>query len=331
MKNKFILTEEESKRILSLHKQKIQEERGEIEEDGDPTARWGYGFATLGLSELFKWTSGNAYNKVKASFYRCSIGLETNKPTLSGEQQKSFARTINDSIAGGGTDEDKLAYTFSQIKTYADFCAVSKKYQGMYSESLWDALDGDIDMDSEWLRLWKQIQKYKTTLSPEELDKIAKKCGYSSADEYKKAGGKCPKSGGGTYTGKCAQIVNSYLAQGFVKVTLQRYREYASDKNMQREYKWCAEANDNLYFAKKVSGGGGGGGGGNNGGGGGGGSRRLRYTFNYQDALNALSKKGCPTGGGGQEEDSFADDWRATENKPVDTTVSTDNFSSWAN
>ena len=32
MKNKFILTEEESKRILSLHKEKIQEERGDIEE-----------------------------------------------------------------------------------------------------------------------------------------------------------------------------------------------------------------------------------------------------------------------------------------------------------
>lgn len=62
--------------------------------------------------------------------------------------------------------------------------------------------------------------------------------------------------------------------------------------------------------------------------------RRRRYYFNYQDAINALNKKGCPTGGGGEEnkqEDSFADDWRATENKPVDTTVNADNFSSWAN
>ena len=62
--------------------------------------------------------------------------------------------------------------------------------------------------------------------------------------------------------------------------------------------------------------------------------RRKRYYFNYQDAINALNKKGCPTGGGGEEgnkEDSFADDWRATENKTVDTTVSADNFSNWSN
>jgi hypothetical protein len=32
MKNKFILTEEESKRILSLHKQKIQEEQNQFNE-----------------------------------------------------------------------------------------------------------------------------------------------------------------------------------------------------------------------------------------------------------------------------------------------------------
>ena len=47
MKSKFVLTEEESKRILSLHKERIKEERQEVQES-DPT--WNLGYTGLGAA-----------------------------------------------------------------------------------------------------------------------------------------------------------------------------------------------------------------------------------------------------------------------------------------
>lgn len=329
MKNKFVLTEDESKRILSLHKERINEERGEIQE-ADPTATWGYTFLTLGLNHAFGATAGKSYDKVKRAFYKCDLG-EFNNPTMSSSIISNYARAINDSIEGVGTEEDKLFYTVSQIKKFDDFCAVSKAYRKKYSESLWNALDGDIDLESEWKRLWKSLERMTISQSPTQMKENAKKCGWGTDyDGYKNSGWKCPKTGGGTSSG-CPKIEKSFTDQGYVKITQQRYQELANDSTRVRKYKWCPITKKNLYFAKVVSGGGDEGGGGG-GGTGGGGSRGQRYGFDYQKALNAIKSKCGASGGGSPEEEQFADDWRSTQDTEtkVNTTATSDNVKSWA-
>jgi len=314
MKNKFILTEEESKRILSLHKQKIQEERGEIEEDdkGQSTGRIFAGSAAgaatgagvgaifggvgaipgsiigAGVGALAGWmtTGGGYYDKVAKAFQFCwKHQKELGPPVNSLDTIRDIADNIRGAVEGfGRTDEVAILNNLKKLKTIPDFCKLREIYGERFNEKLLDALDGDIDQDTEWrdfvwVPLSELAKNTKKITTPKPLDdtqlKInAAKCGWGDDIKgYKDSGWRCPKEGGKpTPIPVPVPIVPN--------------------------------------------------------------PRRRRYYFNYQDALNALNKKGCPTGGGGEEgkqEDSFADDWRATENKPVDTTVSTDNFSSWAN
>jgi hypothetical protein len=304
MEKKFVLTEEESKRILTLHKKKIQEERDEIQE-ADPTATWGYGALTLGISSLAGYDKGTSYDKVKRVFYKCSLG-ENNKPTLNGAAKDNYARAIYASITGGGTDEDKLFYTFSQIKTLDDLCAISRVYQNRYNESLWNALDGDLDKESDWYGIWKSISKLKVRVS-------------QSQDE--------------TTTSKCPKIEKWFKDNGFVMITKQRYYQLANDNTRIRKYKYCPISKTNLFFAK-VKGDTQGDGGETGPVIGGGGGRGDRYGFDYQEALKALKSKGCSVvggGGGSQDEEQFTDDWSATKEQPVDTKVSQDDFKNWSN
>jgi len=316
MKNKFILTEEESKRILSLHKQKIQEERGEIEEDdkGQSTGRimagtaagaaTGAGIGAIfggigaipgsligaGIGALAGWmtTGGGYYDKVVGTLKWCNNNRgKLPAPVNDDATIRDIADDISGAVEGfGRTDEVMISRSLKKLKSIPDLCRLNDIYRKRNTESLLNALDGDIDQDGEWRDfVWRPIEslyEYSKKKTDENLRKNAEKCGWGTdIDGYKKSGWKCPKNGKTP-----VPVVPPVPVPVVPPVPIVPN------------------------------------------------PRRRRYYFNYQDALNALNKKGCPTGGGGEEgkqEDSFADDWRATENKPVDTTVSTDNFSSWAN
>ena len=321
MKNKFILTEEESKRILSLHKQKIQEERNQFneqekdldeEDKGQSTGRImagsaagaaagaGIGFLFggagaipgsligAGVGALAGWmtTGGGYYDKVVGALKWCNNHRgKIAAPVNNDATIRDIADDISGAVEGfGRTDEVMIARSIRKLKSIPDLCRLNEIYRKRNTESLLNALDGDIDQDGEWRDfVWRPIEslyEYSKKKTDENLKKNAQKCGWGTdIDGYRKSGWRCPKD--------------------------KKPTPYPTPKP--NPYPPIPPVPN---------------------------PRRKRYYFNYQDAINALNKKGCPTGGGGEEgnkEDSFADDWRATENKTVDTTVSTDNFSNWSN
>ena len=93
--------------------------------------------------------SGGAGDKVlKVIGYCRSKGM--GKPSITVQQSAAIADKINGAIEGLGTNEAAIGAAMRQIKYFPDFCAVANTYQQRHGESLANALDGDIDMQSDW-------------------------------------------------------------------------------------------------------------------------------------------------------------------------------------
>ena len=76
---------------------------------------------------------------------------ETVGPASQSRQQlNTIADSLNVAIEGVGTDENAIKANLQKITTIPDLCAMSTIYQTRHGESLWDALDGDIDEQAEW-------------------------------------------------------------------------------------------------------------------------------------------------------------------------------------
>lgn len=225
MRNKFILTEEESKRILSLHSKKIQEERVQGSKnainEADPRVNAKnavVGAALGGLTPLTvinpllglagvviggwlgaTYSSGKAFDRVKNLLNACNTKKsKIGKTTLPTSRIKEIADSLNKAISGLGTNEELIKANLASIPTFPDLCAVNYSYSIRQSETLFDAIDGDIDSDSEWNEyVWKPIYgliKKTKTVSENEVLKNAKACGYNTVEEYRNAKWKCKKS-----------------------------------------------------------------------------------------------------------------------------------------
>jgi len=72
------------------------------------------------------------------------------KPSISVQQASGIADKINGAISGLGTNEAAIGSAMRSIKFFPDFCAVANTYQQRHGESLAAALDGDLDMESDW-------------------------------------------------------------------------------------------------------------------------------------------------------------------------------------
>ena len=248
MKNKLFLTEDEKNRILALHKQRIAEEQnidvtgGELEED-DPTHTGGWsalaagagagGGALIGLEYgsmggpigavigtiagaalgYLLTSGGKSYEKVKRTLSFCQTHKKNfTKPTKDENRQRELARDIRDALSVfGWTNLNDLRRALQSCETVVDLCAVSEKYDRMFGETLFDAIDGDIDNESEWLNyVWLPIEKLvkntpkkpdpvPTPKNPEQLKRNAIKCGWitdqgdADIEGYKNSGWKCPK------------------------------------------------------------------------------------------------------------------------------------------
>lgn len=314
MKKKFVLTEEESKRILTLHKKKIQEERENISEDtgqdlGRVAAGAGAGAATGAAVGSFVpvvgtaigavigtvvggvagWftTGGGAADNVLGVLKKC----RTQKGNL-GKTKNSdgaladIADNIYSAVAGvGNTNLEGIERNLEKLSTIPDLCKMASLYYRRRGETLYDALDGDIDGDDDWRsHVWLPITTLMNNTKKANknfyLDK-AKKCGFSTVEAWKKSGWKCKKNTPVDDTKPRVDDTNPTVIPG------------------------------------------------------GGGQRGNRYGFDYQEALKALKSKGCSVVGGGgsgsQDEEQFADDWRATQDQKVDTKISQDNIKNWAN
>jgi hypothetical protein len=80
----------------------------------------------------------------------CRNKNEVGPASQSRQQLNAIADGLNAAIEGMGTDEKAIKANLQKITTIPDLCAMSNIYQTRHGESLWDALDGDIDEQSEW-------------------------------------------------------------------------------------------------------------------------------------------------------------------------------------
>lgn len=198
--SKYNLNEgnESLKKILLLmkydNKKTLTENVGELEEDNFTDNLGGFasgaaagaiagsvflpgvgtviGGAIGGLLGLFN-SSGNAYSQISGAITQYCTPEKSGKPTMSDSELNAIADEIFDAIDGWGTDEDGIKSALSGLETFPDFCAMAKKYQRRQGETLLDALDGDIDVDSTWRKyIWIPIvdiiERTKETIPPEE-------------------------------------------------------------------------------------------------------------------------------------------------------------------
>jgi hypothetical protein len=91
---------------------------------------------------------GSGDNVLQTLKYCRSKGM--GKPSISVQQASGIADKINGAISGLGTNEAAIGAAMRQIKFFPDFCAVANTYQQRHGESLAAALDGDLDMESDW-------------------------------------------------------------------------------------------------------------------------------------------------------------------------------------
>lgn len=181
MKNPFLLSEEEKNRILTLHenatkKQYLKENitepemtEGELDEIdwgqvGTSTAAGAAGgaaFAGVGAipgaiiggaaNIIYQLVSGSpSKDGAERILQACKNKSEVGAPTMGNSTLNAIADGINAAIEGLGTDEDAIKSNLKKLKTIPDLCAMASKYKTRHGESLFDAIDGDIDSSSEW-------------------------------------------------------------------------------------------------------------------------------------------------------------------------------------
>jgi len=93
-------------------------------------------------------SGGSGDNVLKMLKYCRAKGM--GKPSISLQQASGIADKINGAIEGMGTNEAAIGAAMRQIKYFPDFCAVASTYQQRHGETLAAALDGDLDMESDW-------------------------------------------------------------------------------------------------------------------------------------------------------------------------------------
>lgn len=258
MKNPFLISEEEKNRILTLHenstkKQYLKENitepemtEGELDEidwgqvGSSSAAGAAGGAAFLGVGAIPGAIIGGAaniiYQLVSGSpskdgaeriLQACKKKSEVGAPTMGSSTLNAIADGINAAIEGLGTDEEAIKSNLMKLKTIPDLCAMASKYKTRHGESLFAAIDGDIDSTSEWkkyvylplldlyeksqaLGKQKQSQLDKLKKENEILKPKAAKCGWiikksdgstvPDVEGYRKSGWKCPKDGASTQT-----------------------------------------------------------------------------------------------------------------------------------
>lgn len=135
-----------------------------------------------GIAALGYWaaTKDDKMGMIKNLFGICKSSKEADKwkRYMSDEEVRKNSGILYHAMEGWGTDEDAIYNVFKLFKSPGDFCAVSKKYQSTFDESLLDALDGDFDYGWEPIAksLVDMTKNYAQTESEEYCKNNVKEC-----------------------------------------------------------------------------------------------------------------------------------------------------------
>ena len=227
MKNKFVLTEDESKRILSLHKEKIDKERTNLIEN--------VGSKKILTEAIWDRVRNKIlecrYNKEKATMSTNSLNkLAYNIKNWPSDVQWSMDFADRSSILGRSKKAANwVAQQIYKSKSKGNFCKLIDLYNKNYADDNFfedydNAFDGDISFSilsaavNKVMGTEGKVQETPPTPTPS-------------------------KKG-------CPSIVKSFTDAGYTQITVERYKELANDKTRVRKYKFCPVTKKNLYFAK---------------------------------------------------------------------------------
>jgi hypothetical protein len=247
MKKLYFLNEDESDRILNLHKNAIKKQYlseqvsndqeldeidwGVVGTGAAAGAAGGAAFAGVGAipgaiigggAALLSQAFGGSYSvdAAKKILSACNSKGQVGPPKMNRQTLNGIADAINAAVEGLGTDENAIKSNLSKIQSIPDLCGMAKIYQTRHGESLFDAIDGDIDSPSQWktyvflplLDAYENTKEAAAKLKqqPKAGEGVAKggvaanaqKCGWGTDVEgYKNSGWKCPKPGTKVKTG----------------------------------------------------------------------------------------------------------------------------------
>lgn len=71
---------------------------------------------------------------------------------------------ISEKTAGilPSTNENMVFTALRRARTLDEFCGVVKSYRDSYGQDLYDALDGDFDLESEWIQIMRPLRDLGT-------------------------------------------------------------------------------------------------------------------------------------------------------------------------
>lgn len=217
MKSKFVLTEEESKRILSLHKENV-DNRTPLNE-----AVW---------------------DRVRNKILSCRNVKD--KPNMSDFALNKLAYNIKNwpkdvlwsvdildrsSILGRSQKAAKwVAQQIYKSKNRGNFCRLITLYDKNYADTNFfedydNAFDGDLSF----------------SILSEAVNKVM---GIEGKEETQPTPTPTPTKKG------CPSIIKSFTDAGYTQITEKRYKELSGDNTRIRKYKYCPVTKKNLFFAK---------------------------------------------------------------------------------
>ncbi len=90
--------------------------------------------------------SGGPENSLKIKFETCNnpSKLRGYEGKLNNDQIRNIVKNVFKALDGVGTDLNGIVREFKKIPTKKDFCKVFNVYSTSYSESLWEAIKGDV-------------------------------------------------------------------------------------------------------------------------------------------------------------------------------------------
>ena len=219
MKSKFVLTEEESKRILSLHTQKINDEKihlTESKEGGELNRK----DKTVKLVKKIPLVGTNLDNRIDYNDQLALIAGAVFKPTSKG----NIGATVEVENPETGKRQSKyVVYYCYPNHVRRDKNSVRKFQVGK--------------------KLYVPSGGFVNSIKTSAWDDLCAGLKYTDGD------GKVTPPPTPTKKG-CPSIVKSFTDAGYTQITEKRYKELSGDNTRIRKYKYCPVTKKNLFFAK---------------------------------------------------------------------------------
>ncbi len=268
MKNKLFLEEGEISRILNMHKRAIREELNVNGDEFNRSLQEGptdsgqiatdaiQGFMAGGIVgsavNVYLGLMGN-YSFVGANkiLKACDTKkAEMGQPTMNSATLAKIADDMNYGVEGAGTYEKTVASALRQTQNIPNLCAMAAVYKQRHGESLFDAINGDIDDPSQWKKyvFLPLLDVYNKSV---ELGKKMKQ--QQQSQQPKVGGGGAAPTSGEVYQKCHTAIIDPMVKKyGYTYVTLDVFNQAPADK---KKYIWCPAGKSNVYFTKGWSGG----------------------------------------------------------------------------